>query len=380
MSPRNSVPTPEVPLSPAEAAERDSRVPVRAEDSIRTERSALGWCAILAAMVVVWIAMPVGAGIFLGTLIAFAVQPLYERLITRARPAVAALITVLASMVGIAAATFGLTYLFVTKGVVLTRELLGMVGADGPASGLLGILTAKAARLGISPATIEDKLREGAAVAAARAASIAEVMVGTTADSLLGFFFAMMTMYFILRNWPKIAVRAQTMLPLRPDYTRALFEEFRSVGRTTLLGTIVTGVAQGILATIGYALSGVPQPIFFGAATAVASLVPAVGTMLVWVPAGVILIATGHAGRGILELGWGLAVIVGVSDYVIRPRLVGGEGTTPALITFTALFGGVEAFGLKGLILGPVLMSLAIAVLRIYSKEAELRRRRTTAC
>jgi predicted PurR-regulated permease PerM len=372
---RSSIPTPEVPLTPAEVAARDGD-DARAEGAPRTERRALGWFAVMAVLVVVWIAMPVGVGIFLGTLMAFTLQPLYERLKVRVRPAVAALITVLASMIGIAASTFGLAYLFVTKGVVLTRELIAMVRPGGPASGLLDHLTARAAKLGIPPDTIEEKLRDGASDAAARAASIAEVMVGATASALLGLFFAMLTMYFILRNWPKIAVRAQAMLPIRPDYTRALFEEFRSVGRTTLLGTVVTGLAQGLLATIGYVISGVPQPVFFGAATAVASLIPAVGTMLVWVPAGVVLIATGHLGRGVLELAWGLAVIVCVSDYIIRPRLVGGEGTMPALITFAALFGGVEVFGLKGLILGPVLMSLAVAVLRIYAEEAEALRRR----
>jgi predicted PurR-regulated permease PerM len=372
---RSSIPTPEVPLTPAEVAARDGD-DARTEEAPRTERRALGWFAVMAVLVVVWIAMPVGVGIFLGTLMAFTLQPLYERLKVRVRPAVAALITVLASMIGIAASTFGLAYLFVTKGVVLTRELIAMVRPGGPASGLLDHLTARAAKLGIPPDTIEEKLRDGASDAAARAASIAEVMVGATASALLGLFFAMLTMYFILRNWPKIAVRAQAMLPIRPDYTRALFEEFRSVGRTTLLGTVVTGLAQGLLATIGYVISGVPQPVFFGAATAVASLIPAVGTMLVWVPAGVVLIATGHLGRGVLELAWGLAVIVCVSDYIIRPRLVGGEGTMPALITFAALFGGVEVFGLKGLILGPVLMSLAVAVLRIYAEEAEALRRR----
>ena len=372
---RSSIPTPEVPLTPAEVAARDGD-DARTEEAPRTERRALGWFAVMAVLVVVWIAMPVSVGIFLGTLMAFTLQPLYERLKLRVRPAVAALITVFASMIGIAASTFGLAYLFVTKGVVLTRELIAMVRPGGPASGLLDHLTARAAKLGIPPETIEEKLRDGASDAAARAASIAEVMVGATASAVLGLFFAMLTMYFILRNWPKIAIRAQAMLPIRPDYTRALFEEFRSVGRTTLLGTLVTGLAQGLLATIGYVISGVPQPVFFGAATAVASLIPAVGTMLVWVPAGVVLIATGHLGRGVLELAWGLAVIVCVSDYIIRPRLVGGEGTMPALITFAALFGGVEVFGLKGLILGPVLMSLAVAVLRIYAEEAEALRRR----
>jgi predicted PurR-regulated permease PerM len=179
----------------------------------------------------------------------------------------------------------------------------------------------------------------------------------------------MLTVHFILRDWQGIALRAQEILPLRPDYTRELFEEFRRVGRTTLLGTILTGLAQGVFATIGYAFARVPEPLFFGAATAVASLIPAVGTLLVWVPVGVVLILTGHTIAGIAELAWASITVVAISDYVIRPLLVGGEGEMPSLVTFIALFGGVEVLGLKGLILGPVVMSLAIAVLRLYAKE-----------
>jgi predicted PurR-regulated permease PerM len=129
-----------------------------------------------------------------------------------------------------------------------------------------------------------------------------------------------------------------------------------------------------MLAAVGFWITGVREPVFFGAATAVASLVPAVGGALVWLPVGVVQILSGHPTRGILELVWGFTVVGLVSDYVIRPRLVGSGGHLPSLVTFAALLGGVQVFGLKGLIVGPVLMSLAIAVLRLYATEARKRR------
>jgi predicted PurR-regulated permease PerM len=338
------------------------------------ERRALGWSALAALGVILWIVRPVGVGIFLGTLMGFAMQPLYERFKSRLRPAPAALVTVVLVTVAIVASVGGLAYLFVTKGVALTHDLLDALGPGGSASSVVEKLTASAASLGFSSTVLTAKLREGAASAAASAAGIAETLAAGTASALLGLFFAMLTMYFAFRHWPLISARAQNVLPLRPEYTRSLLEEFRRIGRATLLGTIVAGLAQGVLATIGYAISGVPEPIFFGAMTAVASLVPAVGTLIVWVPAGVVLIMMGHPARGILELLWGALAVVGLSDYVIRPRLVGGEGGTPALVTFAALFGGVEVWGLKGLIMGPVVMLVAVAVLRIYVREEESRR------
>jgi predicted PurR-regulated permease PerM len=87
-----------------------------------------------------------------------------------------------------------------------------------------------------------------------------------------------------------------------------------------------------------------------------------------------VLILAGHPARGALELVWGTVMVGIVSDYVIRPRLVGGGGHLPSLVTFAALLGGAEVFGLKGLIVGPVLMSLAIAILRLYATEARKRR------
>src|SRR4030095_5402631 len=93
-------------------------------------------------------------------------------------------------------------------------------------------------------------------------------------------------------------------------------------------------------------------------------------TVRVGAPAGMYLVATGHLAMGVALLAWGAVVIVGVSDYIIRPRLVGDE-TMPALLVFLALFGGVEGMGLRVLIIGPVVMALAVAVLRLHAREAE---------
>lgn len=151
-----------------------------------------------------------------------------------------------------------------------------------------------------------------AGTAAERAAS-AEMLLAATAALVLALFFAILTTHYILMNWQTMARRAQETLPIRPACTLALFEEFRRVGRSALLGTVVTGLVQGLLATIGYFIAGAPEPLFFGACTSVASLVPGVGTMLVWVPLGIFLVLTRHVGAGVFELIWGAAMIIGVS-------------------------------------------------------------------
>jgi predicted PurR-regulated permease PerM len=338
-----------------------------------TEGGALTWLALLGLIGILWVALPVAVGVLLGVLMAFLAQPFFERVRRHIRrPGLASFITVALSAVLIVIVIGGLGYLFVAKGVALAEQFAAAF--SGPkAAGILSSIGKPLEAIGISHAMLVDRVRAMVESLAAGAAALAERMASATASALLALFLAVLTMQLVLPRWPRFALEAQAVLPIRPEYTRELFVEFRKIGRATLLGTVVTGLAQGALAMIGYFISRVPEPLFFGVATAIASFVPAVGTLLVWVPIGLVLLFTGHVAGGVFELCWGVAVVTGFSDYVLRPRLVGSE-QFPTLVTFVALFGGVEVFGLKGLIIGPVLVALGVAILRIYAREATARR------
>jgi predicted PurR-regulated permease PerM len=340
----------------------------------REERHALGWAALAAVALIVWLMRPVGMGMLLGALMAFTFQPIYERILRRWPAPLAAIATVFGSTLTIALTFGGLIWLLVRDGTMLGQRFLASLGPGGGTRQVLASLAHVTSKAGITVSDLEAKARALIDSAVARAASIAEAIASTTAGILLALFFLMLTMYFILRQWPLVSATAQDTLPLQPQYTRKLIEEFRRVGRTTLLSTVLTGFVQGTLATIGYFIVGLPYPLFFGALTTLCSPVPGVGTMLVWVPAGIVLILLGHPVRGVVLLAWGVLVVTGIPDYVIRPRLVGHKSEMPALLTFASLFGGVAVLGLKGLILGPVFMALAIAVWRIYADEARARR------
>jgi predicted PurR-regulated permease PerM len=354
----------QLPASPVEGANKNL-----------AEGRALRVCALFAAAIILWITHPVGIGVLLGTLTAFTMLPLYVRLRNRwQRPALAALFCVLLTTLGAAAAFAGFTYLLIGRGIVLVRNLVVILQPGGSLRVFFESQNALLPQLGVHPGTIAERVGDAAAGISSRLASVAHAVAGTMGTGVLQIFFLIITMFFVLLQWSSLIQRAAIMLPLEPRDTRALFEEFRRVGRSVLLGTVLTGMAQGLLAGIGFYLTKVPEAAFFGALTAVASLLPGAGTLLVWVPAGIYLLATGHVALGLVELLYGALVVVGFSDYVLRPRLVGGNGNGPALFTFIALFGAVEVFGLIGLLLGPVLMTLALAVLRIYEREATLRR------
>jgi predicted PurR-regulated permease PerM len=338
------------------------------------ERRALGWTALAAIVAVIWLVRPVGMGIFLGMLMGFAFQHVYRLARTRLPPPAAALATVVGSAILVIVTIGGLGWLLVHDGVALGREVVTSLGSGGSAHAIVSAVGHVTSRVGVTTEDLAARLRALSEGAVTHAAALAESVAATTADTLLAGFFAVLTMYAILSHEEDVTTVAEQALPLRPDYTRKLFGEFREVGRQTLVGTIGSGLMQGLLATVGYWIAGLPRPVFFGAASAVLSLVPGLGTMLVWVPAAVVLIVLGHVGRGIFLLLWGVLVVTSLNDYVIRPRLVGREGGLPPLAMFVALFGGVASMGLKGLIVGPVLMSLAFAVLKLYTEEARQRR------
>jgi len=275
--------------------------------------------------------------------------------------------------VAILAAAASFTSLFVRRAAALAPALVTALSPGGALASWVHAASEWLSGLGVSPDHVTARLQDLAGSLASQSASLAAAGASATLSTLLGFFFALMGMHVTLLHWDGIVSTLVAAAPLRGEHTRTILDAFRRAGRTTLLGTIGTGAAQGALATIGYWASGIPEPLFFGIATALASIVPVVGTAVVWLPAGLYLVLSGQVAWGVAELAWGALVVVGFSDYVIRPRLV-GEEDMPVLLTFLALFGGIEVMGIAGLVVGPVLMSVAVVTLRLYARETRAHR------
>ena len=316
-----------------------------------------------------WVAQPVGVGLLVGSLVGFTLQPSYGRLRARGwRASNAAAACVAAAMLAVVLALSAFGFLFVSRGVALAQRLPTLLAPGGQ----IRTVAEHALRVAHSdPAKVIAQAEERTMSLGARLTTLAASVASVTASSLLTLFFMTLAAYYVLRHWDEIVQRAERLSPLLPKHTRALLGELRRTGSEVLRGTVIAGVIQGGLSALGYWICGLPDPAFFGALTAVASLVPAIGTMLVWVPAGLYLVLTGKVVGGVVELVYGALLVVGLTDYVIRPRLVGGSRGVPTILTFVSLFGGVEVFGVIGLIVGPVIVTLALAVLRTYDQAVK---------
>jgi len=182
---------------------------------------------------------------------------------------------------------------------------------------------------------------------------------------LLALFF---TLFYFLVDGENILRYAKRFSPLRDGQDTHLFQEFISISRAMIKGTFVVGIIQGTLAGIAFLIAGVPSPVVMGIIVVFASLVPGVGTALVWIPTAAILIASGSVWQGIFILSFGLGVI-SIIDNVLRPKLVGRDTEMHPLLVFFATLGGITMFGLPGLLIGPIIVSLFFALADIYSEE-----------
>jgi predicted PurR-regulated permease PerM len=146
-----------------------------------------------------------------------------------------------------------------------------------------------------------------------------------------------------------------------------MIERIRAVARSVLLGNLLTGLCQGLVGGIGLALVGLPG-LFWGAVMVVASLIPIVGTALVWVPAAGYLLLAGRWKSALFLVGWSV-LLVGSIDNFVRPFLMGGAGGLSPFFVFLAIMGGLQYFGLAGVLYGPLVLAFAAVVLFIYKEE-----------
>lgn len=333
------------------------------------ELRTLGVMAIVALVAAIWVIVPVGVGVLLGAVFAFAAYPLYHQLNRkRRRPVLVALGLTTATTIAVSGTIVVVVALVVQKGMAALTMVPAALAPGGTVEQLMDRLQRPFASMGLHPGALTDHLRSAAGSALASLSSFAAEFAGALLDGFLTIFFMAMTMYFVLRHWRSLEKRVTELLPINPHHTRRLLFEAQRLGRVVVIGNFGTGIVQGIVASLGFAVAHVPEWPLLGALTAVTSLVPIVGTLLVWVPAGFLLLVAGHTGSGIFVLAWGSLAIVGFCDYVARPILVGRGNTMSAWTTLVSLFGGLKLFGFIGIVLGPMIVGMALVILRMVRR------------
>ena len=195
------------------------------------------------------------------------------------------------------------------------------------------------------------------------AASLSGQLVVGVAGTVVTFVLALFLLFFLLRDGRAMVRALVHLVPMEREPLDRLVHDLATVLRAVVFGTVMTAVLQGLFVGIAWAIVGLPSPVVFGALTAAAAFIPAVGSAVVLAPAILYLAATSHWGSVIFLLVW--TGLLALGEQLVRPILTSRQAEVPALAVFIGAIGGVSAFGFIGFVIGPVLINLVITLIRL---------------
>jgi predicted PurR-regulated permease PerM len=327
----------------------------------------------VAAITVLFLQMigPFLKAMFLAVVLTGILYPLYARLAAYCkRETVAAGVTVLLVLFAVV-----LPLLFL--GGVFTREALRLSEVIAPwveqTANNGGALSSSALPSwlpfadALEPYRTQIYARFGDAIATAGTllANSLSTITQSTLAFVLNLFLMLYALFFFLIAGPRL-LHVFDYTPLTDLDRELIVEKGISITRATLKGTLVIGVLQGALAGAAFAVVGIGAPVFWGAVMALASVVPVLGTAVIWVPAVLYLLVQGEIAAGTGLFAW-CAIVVSTVDNVVRPRLVGNDTRMPDVLILLSTLGGIALFGATGVVIGPVVAGLFITSWHIFA-------------
>lgn len=185
---------------------------------------------------------------------------------------------------------------------------------------------------------------------------------------VLNLVIALFTFFYFLRDGKELCERVRSVLPMDPKHQRLLFDSVVTSVFGVVHGCLITAIVQGALAGVAYWALGLPFAVLLGLATAFTALFPVGGSAVVWLPAAIYLLVQGAYIQGLILLIWGAGIVASIDNF-LKPLFIGTRLRLPFLFLFFSILGGMRLFGVVGLILGPVLFALLVALLDLYMKE-----------
>jgi predicted PurR-regulated permease PerM len=211
-------------------------------------------------------------------------------------------------------------------------------------------------------ARLTDSLAQASQFIAVQALNIGQ----NTLEFIVSLGVMLYLLFFLLRDGEALYARLRAAVPLRADRQRPLFDKFAVVVRATVKGNLVVAIIQGALGGVMFWILGIGGAMMWAVVMALFSLLPAIGTALVWLPAALYLLVTGAVWSGIILILFGVFVI-GLVDNALRPVLVGKDTKMPDFLVLISTLGGIAVFGPNGFVIGPLVAALFIAAWDLFA-------------
>jgi predicted PurR-regulated permease PerM len=190
-------------------------------------------------------------------------------------------------------------------------------------------------------------------------------IIGGVVGAIVQMLFVVFTMYYLFRDGDRIFNTVRDSLPLEKEQAVSIMERARDVVGASVYGVLAIAVIQGTLGGLAFWVLGVPSPLVWGVVMTFLSMIPMLGSFLVWVPAAIYLAVTGHYVKALLLVLWG-TLVIGMIDNFLRPKLVGGRTRLHELLIFFAVLGGLQVFGVLGIVMGPVVLAITMTLIEIF--------------
>ncbi len=194
--------------------------------------------------------------------------------------------------------------------------------------------------------------------------------VGGVVGVVIEIFFVIFTMYYLFRDGNKIVNALPNVLPLEREQSEKIFARTREVISASVYGVLVIASIQGMLGGLMFWILGLPSPLVWAVVMTLLSMIPMAGSFIVWVPAAIFLALSGFWVKAIILTAWG-ALVIGTVDNFLRPKLVGEKTKLHELFIFFSVLGGLKVFGILGIVLGPVVLAITLALLDVFRQVDE---------
>jgi predicted PurR-regulated permease PerM len=193
-------------------------------------------------------------------------------------------------------------------------------------------------------------------------------VLGSLTELILGMFIMCFVMYYALQEGRRGFERLKHIIPLDPNLKEKLIDEIKSVAWAVVYGQVVTALVQGTLGGIGFLIFGVSNPVLWGFVMIILSFLPLFGTPVIWAPAAIFKIMSGEAFLGIGLLIWGAVLVTNVDNF-LKPKLISGRSNVHPVVVLLGVLGGLNLFGFIGLVAGPLILAVLIAMVRFYEED-----------
>lgn len=204
---------------------------------------------------------------------------------------------------------------------------------------------------------------------------LATLIVVRIPNIIVGVALALFISFFLFKDGKKLMNSVVGMIPLNKQYSNKLIEKFGRVTYSVVYAHIIVAIVQGALGTIGFYIFGIESAIFWGVIMAIFALLPLIGPAIIWIPASLFLLINGIINNSYFGTGMGIGLflygvfIISISDNLLRVKLIGGRSDVHPLTVLIGIIGGINLFGLVGIFIGPIALSLLITFFKDFSGE-----------